>query len=140
MLAGADEIERAVVAGDLLVGKHPILFPTLSKKGFYMTECPVCKTNIRDPNEECSCGYSFEKIEITNPTKLLSFYKKVKAEKNWIERIGLTRAVHEIQVKKYGEGSAGSLSSLNSIAYGRNIDSHIPGHQECIKSVCVYTI
>lgn len=79
-----------------------------------MKKCHVCELDIQESDLICNnCGYDFDKREIVDKERLISYKNKLAREKNWIEEINLMKRVNDIQIKKHG------LSSTHPEKYGQ---------------------
>jgi len=73
-----------------------------------MDLCPICGNSKQDVSILCTCGYNYEKEEITDNGKICVYFSKIKSTKSWEGEVKLIERVHQVQQKKHGRSLSGA--------------------------------
>ena len=82
----------------------------------HMKDCPICKSRVRYPNEECICGYNWKKAEVTNFEKIQISFSQLPIKTKWLEKSTFLNSFHKIQQKTHSKWSYDKTAEILSVS------------------------
>ena len=70
-------------------------------------KCPICQSTENDVLGTCRCGYNFTEDKISDKDKTVTYFKKLKETKHWIDPARFTEKLHKFQQREKGEARVG---------------------------------